>query len=725
MLPSLKHFANTVLRSYAILLFSQDRWFGLLLLLVTLLHPVAGACGLAAVIAAFAMATMTGMRREDVSIGLYGFNALLVGIGMGTFFDISWAFVAVLLLAVLVSVMSSAVLNAWLGKMGLPFLSLPFLIAFWLVLLSAREFSQIGLAHKTVLIAPDGSWLSNIVLYFEQLAWPDPVASFFKSLSALFFQEGILPGLLMTVGLLIFSRIAFSLALIGFAAAYFFNRLTGVHDSYLSYYDLGVNYTLTAVAVGGFFVIPSARSYLWAIWCVPVCALLVIGLGKVFAVLLLPVYSLPFCIMVIIFVRFMQQRTSSKSNLRLALVQHYSPEINLYYYLSSRERSREQEYFRLQLPFIGEWTVSQGYDGGITHNGDWSKALDFVITDSEKKTYSGAGVVCDDFYCYNKPVLAPAPGIVEELIDGVEDNAIGSVNTAQNWGNTIIIKHLPGLYTKLSHLKKNSFRVKKGDYISTGDILALCGNSGRSPEPHLHFQAQSSGYVDARTLEYPLAYYLLRKGTAQRLEAYTVPKENETVCSLAPELELSEAFRFQPGYTARYRWDDGRTKREETWEVFVSAENLSYLHSRETGAVAYFVNNGSAFYFTAFYGSEHSLLRHFYNSCYRVVLASLPSLSITDQFPLHTIQVGPVAWLQDFAAPFYRFCKREYRLHYSIEDALTSSGGVKLHAQVRQKLFSRESEQFHATIRIAHARVDSFTLFFPNYTLDAQCISEN
>ena len=57
-------------------------------------------------------------------------------------------------------------------------------------------------------------------------------------------------------------------------------------------------------------------------------------------------------------------------------------------------------------------------------------------------------------FAYNKPVLAPADGVVEEVIDNIEDNEIGKLNTTNNWGNSIIIRHLPGLYTQLSHLRK-------------------------------------------------------------------------------------------------------------------------------------------------------------------------------------------------------------------------------------------------------------------------------
>ena len=107
--------------------------------------------------------------------------------------------------------------------------------------------------------------------------------------------------------------------------------------------------------------------------------------------------------------------------------------------------------------------------------------------------------------------MAPADGIVQEIIDHIDDNEIGKNNTAQNWGNTIVIKHAEGLYTKLSHLKKNSFKTSKGAYVKRGDIVASCGNSGRSPEPHLHMQVQATPYIGSKTLNYPLAYFKTRK----------------------------------------------------------------------------------------------------------------------------------------------------------------------------------------------------------------------
>ena len=87
----------------------------------------------------------------------------------------------------------------------------------------------------------------------------------------------------------------------------------------------------------------------------------------------------------------------------------------------------------MKLPFLGEWTVSQGYNGKITHLGEWKNALDFVITDNENKTYSSLGTSKNDFYCYNKPIMAPADGYVYQISNITNDNNINEVNTKKNY----------------------------------------------------------------------------------------------------------------------------------------------------------------------------------------------------------------------------------------------------------------------------------------------------
>jgi murein DD-endopeptidase MepM/ murein hydrolase activator NlpD len=42
-----------------------------------------------------------------------------------------------------------------------------------------------------------------------------------------------------------------------------------------------------------------------------------------------------------------------------------------------------------------------------------------------------------------------------------------------------------------AHFKQHSIKVTQGQKVKQGQILGLCGNSGNSSEPHLHFHIQN------------------------------------------------------------------------------------------------------------------------------------------------------------------------------------------------------------------------------------------
>ncbi|MGI8807134.1 MAG: M23 family metallopeptidase [Acidimicrobiales bacterium] len=66
----------------------------------------------------------------------------------------------------------------------------------------------------------------------------------------------------------------------------------------------------------------------------------------------------------------------------------------------------------------------------------------------------------------------------------------GGDNTAQPIGNSVVLDLGDGQYAVLAHLQKGSVRVAKGDTVGAGDVLGLCGSSGNSSEPHVHFHVQ-------------------------------------------------------------------------------------------------------------------------------------------------------------------------------------------------------------------------------------------
>jgi urea transporter len=674
MIKKTVYFLEAILNSYAILFFSNQKLFSILLILISFFNPLAGLSGLIATFTAVTMANLMGFNAQFTHLGVYSFNAVLLGIGFGTFFENSPVFFVLLMIAAMLTLVLSVTLSGIMGKYGLPFLSLPFVITFWLILLASKEFSNLGLSQRNIywineMYSAGGKPLLSLFNSIENIPLPSWLSTYFKALSSILFQDNILAGILLSIGMVVYSRIAFTLSLVGFFGAYLFNDLTGAYQVGINSYHLGSNYMMVAIAIGGFFTIPSIYSYLWAFFSVPVTNILVISLSKIFGVFTLPIFSLPFCLMILMYLYFLKLRIKP-GKLVLTPIQHYSPEINLYQYKNNNERLKDEYYYNFYLPFIGQWAVSQGYDGSITHKDDWSKALDFIILDKELKSYSGKGTSLENYYCYNKPIIAPADGYVQEIADFIDDNEVGEINREQNWGNSIVLYHLPGLYSKLSHLKKHSFTVKQGEYVKKGQVIASCGNSGRSPEPHLHFQIQSTPYIGSKTLAYPISYYFQHDEKSLQFKSFVVPEEGKFISNVATNKLLHQAFLFQPGYTTKFK----ENNKIETWEVYTDAYNQTYISCKENSAVAYFVNNGTVFYFTNFYGDKNALLFQFYTSVFKIAMSFMPEVCIKDSLPLSIIKAPFVKWINDFIAPFITIIKPIYILKYkSIDDEYFSN----------------------------------------------------
>ncbi len=78
------------------------------------------------------------------------------------------------------------------------------------------------------------------------------------------------------------------------------------------------------------------------------------------------------------------------------------------------------------------------------------------------------------------PVYAPGAGKVE------------FVGRKGGFGKTIIINHGFGYKTLYGHLSK--YKVKRGQKVKRGDLIALTGSSGRlSTGPHLHYEVRHNG----------------------------------------------------------------------------------------------------------------------------------------------------------------------------------------------------------------------------------------
>ncbi len=710
------NFLESVLHSYSLIFFGKNNFLASVLLLVTFLDFYTGIAGLLATIITSFTAYLIGLNSKKIISGYYGFNSLLVGLGLGIQFQPSLELYIILAFAALLTLLLTVSIEGFFQKYGIPYLTFPFLFAIWIITLATRQYEALNISERGIYILNDlqnwgGSFSVIIYKWLNTLPLSESLVIYFKSLGAIFFQYNILAGIIIAIALLIYSRISFLLSLIGFFSAYFFYDFIGANIDELNYNYIGFNYILTAIAMGGFLIIPSRYSFLWVVLLTPLISLFISGSAIILDIVQLPVYSLAFNIVVVMFLYALNWRIRFNKKPAITSMQLFKPELNLYYQNNSSERFYHNKYLSIRVPVLGEWTVSQSYNGEYTHKEEWQHALDLIITDNAGNQFTSSGENKEDYYCYNKPVVAPAAGTVVKIVDKIEDNLIGNVNIENNWGNTIIIKHLDGLYSKLSHLRKNSSKVKTGDYVIKGDILAYCGNSGRSAYPHLHFQMQSTPYIASKTIFYPIANFISAKGKKYSFLSYAIPKKDEKISDIVFNENLKSAFQFVPGqmFDVNITKSNGK-KFQLSWEVQADIYNNIYFYCKDTKSKAFFINNDNIHYFTHFSGDKNSMLFYFYIALFKVPLGYYKEMNIVDCLPLSILKNRPQKILQDFVAPFFTFLHAKYSLKFVRKSDDFSKSRIEIKSNVSLKRIKKTYRTIDFDIKIINNSIEKLKI---------------
>jgi hypothetical protein len=185
-----------------------------------------------------------------------------------------------------------------------------------------------------------------------------------------------------------------------------------------------------------------------------------------------------------------------------------------------------------------------------------------------------------DYLSFGLPVLAPVAGEVVVVRDGLPDTPPGQANTKENWGNHVVIRAADGSHVWLAHLRQGSVGVTVGNWVRAGDALGACGNSGRSPQPHLHLHVQTGIAAGAATLPFHLDNVLLRDtGEESALETRRgdtdgaptwhlacVPRQGERVQAARTDPVLAGALALPVGRQLGFEVRDD-TNRPRAWGV--------------------------------------------------------------------------------------------------------------------------------------------------------------
>jgi hypothetical protein len=136
--------------------------------------------------------------------------------------------------------------------------------------------------------------------------------------------------------------------------------------------------------------------------------------------------------------------------------------------LSSNGACKSQQAPLHHIPFREGFKtkVMQGFHGYLSHKEDLAYSVDFRCKEGTPVTASRGGRVW---------------AVREDSDKGCADPSC--VDDA----NYVIIDHGDGTYSEYYHLQKMGAIVEPGEQVCTGQVVGLCGNTGFSSGPHLHF----------------------------------------------------------------------------------------------------------------------------------------------------------------------------------------------------------------------------------------------
>ncbi|WP_162248782.1 M23 family metallopeptidase [Rhodanobacter sp. Root561] len=104
-----------------------------------------------------------------------------------------------------------------------------------------------------------------------------------------------------------------------------------------------------------------------------------------------------------------------------------------------------------------------------------------------------------DWVGYGADVLAVADGVVRDARDGEPEHPPlnpqsepESLTAHGLFGNYVVLEIQPGVFASYAHLQRGSVKLRIGDHVRKGQLLARLDQSGSSSAPHLHFQLSSA-----------------------------------------------------------------------------------------------------------------------------------------------------------------------------------------------------------------------------------------
>jgi Peptidase family M23 len=169
-------------------------------------------------------------------------------------------------------------------------------------------------------------------------------------------------------------------------------------------------------------------------------------------------------------------------------------------------------------------------------------AIDYVQLQPNGTISAGDVTKVESYPYFGADIYAVADGPVVGVHDGLPEQVPTKSPTGlilEEYGGNHIVQDIGnGNYAFYAHLKTGSLKVKVGDQLTTGQVIAALGNTGNSEAPHLHFHVMSTpDPLRSDGLPFVIKSFRLDSRLAS-------PDELDLLLQ-------GKAARMQPGFTAR------------------------------------------------------------------------------------------------------------------------------------------------------------------------------
>lgn len=648
----MKSLIYTMLKPYSAILFLQSRVIGFLLLLITFINPSVALSGIVAITFALLFAHLLGIKEDFLAHGFYIYNSLLVGMGVGYIYEPTLLSLSLVAIVSSFTFLLSFMTNRLFSVYQIPILSLPFSIVTMFLYLASLKYSALL-----------SSLVNNATL--ADITLPLVLSGFLKSVGTIFFLPNNVAGILMILLVLYASRVVFIMAVSG----YYFGIL--VHSFLLGSFEQALqdpyafNYILVAIALGGIFLLPTLKSFLIALIGVAMSVLMSDAIGMLFQYYGIPIFTLPFNLTVILFIFTLSTIYYKEFNRNIKA----TPEASLSAYLSGVFRFGEIA-TKISLPFSGNWNVYQAFDDAWTHKGVYKYAYDFIIKE-HGKSYKNEGLSLIDYYAFGESILSPVSGYIVDSRADLPDNYIGEVDRVNNWGNYIIIKSDLGFFVEISHIMQHSIHVKIGEYVQVGKTIAKCGNSGYSPEPHIHIQVQDGATLGAFTREFCFSECYLENALLFNHQ----PQKGDVVGGVMTDKNIASRFLFILDDSFNYDVYQEGSKIDEVEFVVKMSELGEFYFQDDKKNKLYFYSEPKQFYFYNYEGGE-SYLRHLFRLTPRVPFVNKEDTLFKDSLPLYLLQSSVQKMARELLSIFNRDVYRMDMMYRFDKMQISSSDGI-------------------------------------------------